>query len=171
MTVETVMNSDDIILAAPPLPILPVNTVPPGEEEYEETMALRWRSAILRLSETFMDAADERSDLSPYLLEAMHNALNNLLVYGEADDLMVLEEWLSMEDDYKVEAVVQDIKETAHKPRGADRRQGDRRVQFVFAPIERRAAPRRTGERRAIKDWQFEAIPHSPLDTPETVEG
>jgi hypothetical protein len=63
----------------------------------EEKMALRWRRAILKLSETLMDAAGERSDLSPILMEAMHNALEKLLVYGEEDDLMTLEEWLSEE--------------------------------------------------------------------------
>jgi hypothetical protein len=64
----------------------------------EERMALRWRRAILKLSETLMDAAGERSDLSPILMEAMHNALEKLLVYGEEDDLMTLEEWLSEEN-------------------------------------------------------------------------
>lgn len=63
-------------------------------QDSEERTALRWRRAILRLSETLLSAADERSDLSPILLEAMHNALENLLVYGEEDDLMALEEWL-----------------------------------------------------------------------------
>ena len=63
----------------------------------EEIIALRWRRAILKLSETLMDAAGERSDLSPILMEAMHNALEKLLVYGEEDDLMTLEEWLSEE--------------------------------------------------------------------------
>ncbi len=63
-------------------------------DDLEERTTLRWRRAILRLSETFLSAADERSDLSPILLEAMHNALENLLVYGEEDDLMALEEWL-----------------------------------------------------------------------------
>ncbi len=67
------------------------------EEQHEEQMALRWRRAILKLSETLMDAAGERSDLSPILMEAMHNALEKLLVYGEEDDLMTLEEWLSEE--------------------------------------------------------------------------
>lgn len=62
--------------------------------DLEERTALRWRRAILRLSETLLSAADERQDLSPILLEAMHNALENLLVYGEEHDLMALEEWL-----------------------------------------------------------------------------
>ncbi len=70
--------------------------------DLEERTALRWRRAILRLSETLLSAADERSDLSPILLEAMHNALENLLVYGEEHDLMALEEWLIEGDSQSV---------------------------------------------------------------------
>lgn len=69
-----------------------------ASEDQDET-ALRWRRAILDLSETFLCACDERSDLSPILMEAMHSALENLLVYGEANDLMALEEWLHEEKD------------------------------------------------------------------------
>ncbi len=70
--------------------------------DLEERTALRWRRAILRLSETLLSAADERQDLSPILLEAMHNALENLLVYGEEHDLMALEEWLIEGDSQSV---------------------------------------------------------------------
>jgi hypothetical protein len=62
--------------------------------EDEQQNALRWRRAILKLSETLLTAADEHRELSPFLLEAMHYALENLLVYGDERDLMALEEWL-----------------------------------------------------------------------------
>jgi len=63
----------------------------------DDAAALRWRRALLRLSETFLDAAEERRDLSPILLGALHNALEQLLIHGEEDDLMALEDWLSHE--------------------------------------------------------------------------
>ncbi len=65
--------------------------------EDQDKNAARWRRAILNLSETLLSACDERRDLSPFLMEAMHSALENLLVYGEADDLLALEEWLNEE--------------------------------------------------------------------------
>lgn len=70
-----------------------------GEQsgEADEAAALRWRKTLLRLSETFLDAAQERSDLSPILLEALHNALEQLLIYGDEGVLMALEEWLEHE--------------------------------------------------------------------------
>lgn len=63
----------------------------------DDEAALRWRHALLRLSETFLDAAEERRDLSPILLGALHNALEQLLIHGEEADLMALEDWLSHE--------------------------------------------------------------------------
>lgn len=68
-----------------------------SEEQVEDQAALRWRQALLRLSETFLDAAEERRDLSPILLGALHNALEQLLIHGNEDDLMALEEWLGHE--------------------------------------------------------------------------
>lgn len=67
------------------------------EDLEDDAAALRWRRALLRLSETFLDAAEERRDLSPILLGALHNALEQLLIHGEETDLMALEEWLSHE--------------------------------------------------------------------------
>ena len=64
----------------------------------EDEVALRWRRVILRLSENLLDAASQRSELSPILLGALHNALDQLLLYGEEGDLMALEEWLVAED-------------------------------------------------------------------------
>jgi hypothetical protein len=66
----------------------------PLDEASEEELALRWRNAILRLTEDFSDAAGQRDDLSPILMGALHNALERLLVRGEEDDLILLEEWL-----------------------------------------------------------------------------
>ncbi len=63
----------------------------------DDEAALRWRRALLRLSETFLDAAQERRDLSPILLSALQNALEQLLVHGEEADLMALEDWLGHE--------------------------------------------------------------------------
>ncbi len=65
----------------------------------DDAAALRWRHALLRLSETFLDAAEERRDLSPILLGALHNALEQLLIHGEEADLMALEDWLSHEGE------------------------------------------------------------------------
>ena len=141
----------------------------------EEEHALRWRRAILRLSETFMDAADERRDLSPILLEAMHNALDNLLVYGEAGDLMVLEEWLSMEEETKEAAWRKrraSLDRRDHDRRFADRRHKDshkgRRENQIEVEtdgrlidrrlLERRSNDRRTNDRREPRDWHFEEI-------------
>jgi hypothetical protein len=66
-------------------------------DEDEQQNALRWRCAILKLSETLLSAADEHRHMSPIFLEAMHYALENLLVYGDERDLMALEEWLTEE--------------------------------------------------------------------------
>ena len=63
----------------------------------EALAALRWRRAILKLSETLLSAADQRRELSPVLLEAMDFALENYLLYGDEHDLMLLEEWLREE--------------------------------------------------------------------------
>lgn len=155
-----------------------------GTGANEESHALRWRSAILRLSAAFMDAADERRDLSPILLEALHNALDNLLVYGEADDLLVLEEWLSMEEESRGAEWRRERRSgdrRSRERRFTDRRFGDRRQNKPdmrtslpgCPPEERRtmvdrresdrreAGPesdRRLGGRRAPRDWQFEDI-------------
>lgn len=64
----------------------------------DDARALRWRTAILKLSENFREAADVRHDLSPILMEALHNALENLLLLGDEADLLALEEWLDLEN-------------------------------------------------------------------------
>jgi hypothetical protein len=149
----------------------------------EETHALRWRRAILRLSEAFMDAADERRDLSPILLEALHNALDNLLVYGEADDLMVLEEWLSMEEESKNAEWRRDRRDCerrAYDRRFAERRFSERRQITVSVEIERRVTAdrrlmtrrqeeendRRQSSRRSPREWNFDDVVMSdPVNT------
>ncbi|MDF2441519.1 MAG: hypothetical protein JWN98_2503 [Abditibacteriota bacterium] len=64
----------------------------------DDAKALRWRTAILKLSANFMEAADAHHDLSPVLMEALHNALENLLLLGDEGDLLALEEWLDLEN-------------------------------------------------------------------------
>jgi hypothetical protein len=115
------------------------------EDLEDDEAALRWRRALLRLSETFLDAAQERRDLSPILLSALQNALEQLLVHGEEADLMALEEWLGHEVPSTQNAVSDPARKTslaAHTlPAGierralrerrssiTDRRQGDRRT-------------------------------------------
>lgn len=116
----------------------------------DDEAALRWRHALLRLSETFLDAAEERRDLSPILLGALHNALEQLLIHGEEADLMALEDWLSHEapDADDTPSTPGDERRTADflmagangAYNGAERRSGgDRR-----APVERREAERRS---------------------------
>ena len=60
--------------------------------------ALRWREAILKLSATLTHASQDRRDLAPILMDALHYALEQLLVYGNARDLMLLEAWLNFEN-------------------------------------------------------------------------
>ena len=60
----------------------------------DDASILRYRRAILRLSEAMVCAADQRVDLSPLLLEALSSALENLLLYGDVRALESLEEWL-----------------------------------------------------------------------------
>jgi hypothetical protein len=107
-----------------------------GNEE-EEQIALRWRCVILRLSENLLDAAAQRSELSPILLGALHNALDQLLLYGEEGDLMALEEWLVVEDC----------------PPPAPRRRERRLVTHAWPGQERRTAQ----ERRATRDRRVQA--------------
>jgi hypothetical protein len=102
----------------------------PDEELAESEAAVRWRRALLRLSENFMSAADERSDLSPILLGALHNALEQLLLYGEEGDLMALEEWLSEgEPEVRERQAGQERRTQSDRRAGRERRSGtDRRA-------------------------------------------
>lgn len=107
----------------------------------DDRAALRWRQALLRLSETFLDAAEERRDLLPILLGALHNALEQLLIHGNEDDLMALEEWLSHEapPPPPIEQAVSDAaralfageerRNTSDRRAAIDRRQNVRRHQ------------------------------------------
>ena len=66
-------------------------------EDIEERAALRWRSTVLRLSDHFTTAAAGHPELAPILMEALGNALEQLLLFGRACDLDLLEEWLDVE--------------------------------------------------------------------------
>jgi hypothetical protein len=119
-----------------------------SDEPIDDQAALRWRQALLRLSETFLDAAEERRDLSPILLGALHNALEELLIRGNEEDLMALEDWLGHEAPPPPpiqEAVSEaaraifsgtDRRNMGDRRSGNERRQGDRRQ----SPHGRRAA-------------------------------
>jgi hypothetical protein len=125
--------------------------------------AQRWRQAILKLSNSMREAADEREHLSPVLMEALHNALENLLLLGDEADLMALEEWLDHEIATRAELRAA---EGAASPSGNgyddDKRHGhDRR----FA--ERRFGERRQGERRTATQW---ITPETDPDTPPPPE-
>ena len=63
----------------------------------DDDQAERWRRVLLALSEELRGAADARPELSSVLMEAMHHALERLLLYGEPHSLICLEEWLSHE--------------------------------------------------------------------------
>lgn len=115
------------------------------EDLEDDEAALRWRRALLRLSETFLDAAQERRDLSPILLSALQNALEQLLVHGEEADLMALEDWLGHETPATQNAANDPARKTslaAHTlPAGIERRaQRDRRSSIP----DRRQSERRT---------------------------
>ena len=123
----------------------------------DDEAALRWRHALLRLSETFLDAAEERRDLSPILLGALHNALEQLLIHGEEADLMALEDWLGHEapDADAAPSTPGDERRTADflmagangAYNGTERR----------ATVDRRAAERRSKKnlRRVLPMWHI----------------
>lgn len=60
----------------------------------DEESAARWRRVVLDLSENFSVAAAKHPRLAPFLLEALGNALEQLLLFGRERDLTVLDEWL-----------------------------------------------------------------------------
>lgn len=72
----------------------PAVTEPMNEEE---ELAARWRTVVLKLSDSFSLAATCQPKLAPYLLEALGNALEQLLLFGRERDLEILDEWLSEE--------------------------------------------------------------------------
>jgi hypothetical protein len=116
------------------------------EDLEDDEAALRWRRALLRLSETFLDAAQERRDLSPFLLSALQNALEQLLVHGEEADLMALEEWLGHEappaPNVASDTASEKLLAAPALPASTERRaQRDRRSSIT---------DRRQGERRSL---------------------
>lgn len=59
----------------------------------------RWRRVVLHMTDRFSAAAVAQPHLSPYLMEAMGHALEQLLLFGRERDLIALDEWLN-EDVY-----------------------------------------------------------------------
>jgi hypothetical protein len=119
------------------------------DDVVDDQAALRWRQALLRLSETFLDAAEERRDLSPILLGALHNALEQLLIHGNEDDLMALEEWLSHEapPPAPIEQAVSDAARGMFS--GSERRHSAGRRSH----LDRRQAARRRRNGRRDSDY------------------
>lgn len=68
-----------------------------ANESDDERTALRWRGTVLRLSDHFTVTAAAHPHLAPVLLEALGNALEQLLLFGRERDLTLLEEWLDEE--------------------------------------------------------------------------
>ncbi|HVF11286.1 MAG TPA: hypothetical protein VNA16_10805 [Abditibacteriaceae bacterium] len=104
--------------------------IPSAEDDaaFDDEVALRWRRVILALSENLMDAASQRSELSPILLGALHNALDQLLLHGEEGDLEALEEWLMMEAPSGTLEQAE-VRPPTHAWPGPERRAGpDRRI-------------------------------------------
>jgi hypothetical protein len=64
--------------------------MPLDDEQFYE----RCRHAILRLSAQLTQAANERQEFAPFLMEALHNAMSGLLEHGDERDLLLLEQWL-----------------------------------------------------------------------------
>lgn len=67
-------------------------------ESEDEQFYTRCRRAILLLNAQLVKAAEQRSDFAPFLLEAMGNAVSELLEHGDERDLLLLEQWLDEED-------------------------------------------------------------------------
>jgi len=118
----------------------------------DDASVQRWRNAILRLSEAMVSAAGARADLSPLLLEALNNALENLLLYGEEADLESLEEWLDAGDfaPYPSPAVsVASYNLFGKRDESAALREGEKRDGDASASERRRAERRTQRERRS----------------------
>ena len=59
----------------------------------------RWRRVVLRLADTMDASATSHPHLAPMLMEAMDNAIEQLLLFGREGDLLALDDWLSMESN------------------------------------------------------------------------
>lgn len=68
-------------------------------ETEDEQFYIRCRRAILRLNDQLVKAAEERSEFAPFLLEAMRNAMAELLEHGDQRHLLLLEQWLDEENE------------------------------------------------------------------------
>lgn len=71
--------------------------IPSTALRVDDQEAARWRRVVLRLSECFSNAAAGNPRLAPFLLEALGNALEQLLLFGRERDLLLLDEWLEEE--------------------------------------------------------------------------
>ena len=65
------------------------------EMDNERAAALRWRTAVLRLSETMAHASRQKPELAPILREALDCAVERLLTCGCDHQLTMLESWLA----------------------------------------------------------------------------
>jgi len=70
---------------------------PPAAEE-EDRLASRWRHVILELAADFVEVSDLRNDLSPILMNALLHVMEQLLLFGDEEDLTAIEEWLDTEE-------------------------------------------------------------------------
>jgi hypothetical protein len=68
-----------------------------ADEDSEARIALRWRSTVLRLSDHFTAASASHPELAPVMMEALGNALEQLLLFGRTRDLDLIEDWLDEE--------------------------------------------------------------------------
>ena len=98
-----------------------------GGKLSEEELSLRWRTAILRLSANLQTAAEQRSYLTPVLLEALNYALNQLLQHGNDYYIEQLEEWLDYEESSSVNA--QERRSGSDRRLMQERRSGQERRQ------------------------------------------
>jgi hypothetical protein len=112
------------------------------EVDDEAAAAERWRAVILKLSNNMMEAAGDHEHLSPVLIEALHNALENLLLLGDETDLLELEEWLDHDSstreavraaqnaapDHEVLSEEQDKTQRSLESQSRDQRFSDRNV-------------------------------------------
>ena len=106
------------------------------EIENEEEAAKHWRRVLLKLSNNLNAASMERADLSPVLMDALHHALEKLLLLGDEADLMALEEWVDMEHDQNSHALPGEephaVRNDADRRYFSDRRFSERRIASHF---------------------------------------
>ncbi len=95
---ETNHKTQSVSVLSEDSPLSVAECVLMENEIEDEEFYIRCRRAILRLNDQLVKAAEERSDFAPFLLEAMRNAMSELLEHGDERDLMLLEMWLDEEN-------------------------------------------------------------------------